>query len=43
MKKEEEWHGKGLMSSRIIQENIILRLQSVDTHKCGLDICRNWD
>ncbi len=30
---------EGLISFRITQENIILWLQSMDPHKCGLDIC----
>ncbi len=34
-------NSEGLISLRIIQENIILWLRSLDSHKCGLDICSN--
>ncbi len=32
-------HDEGLIPLRIIQETIILWLQSFNSHKCGLDIC----
>ncbi len=39
MENTEKAYREGLISSRIIHENIILWLWSLDSRKCGLDIC----